>query len=72
MAVPLVVVLFDGDGVQVREIQDLAVLSSPIFYMARAIRDICNAETMAMKRECKICLEGISKENPSPNCREGA
>ena len=58
------VVLFDEDGAQVSEIRDLAVLSSPIFYMARALRDICNAETMAMKRECKLGLEGICKENP--------
>ena len=58
------VVLFDEDGAQVSEIRDLAVLSSPIFYMVRAIRDICNAEAMAMKCECKIGLEGISKENP--------
>ncbi|CAE7389437.1 unnamed protein product [Symbiodinium sp. CCMP2592] len=46
------------------DVQALVVFASPIYYMTSSIMDIQYAENTALKSECILGLEGISKDEP--------
>eukprot|EP00439_Symbiodinium_sp_Y106_P069260 s44_g11.t2 len=46
------------------DVQALVVFASPIYYMTSSIMDIQHAENTALKSECILGLEGISKDEP--------
>ncbi|CAE7666546.1 GIP [Symbiodinium sp. CCMP2456] len=49
-----------GTALGFEDLKAVGLLAAPVFYIKRSIADMLALENMAMKRECKICLEGIS------------
>ncbi|CAK9113968.1 unnamed protein product [Durusdinium trenchii] len=52
-----------GIAMEFEDLKALGLLASPVFYMKKSTSDMLAIEDMAMNRECKIGLEGISDRN---------